>query len=150
MVRQGRAMDTLTHHSIARSLRAAGFVGRFVGPAEGGYDDARSCFNRDVDRRPAGVASASDADDVAAAIRACRDARLPFTIRAGGHSISGRSMRDDAVCIDLRALNRVEVEPATGVVRVGGGTLLGELDAASQRHGLAVPAGQVSHTGVGG
>jgi FAD/FMN-containing dehydrogenase len=131
-------------------LRAAGFVGTLVEPADANYDSARAGWNGAIDRRPAAIVYATDSDDVAAAIRAARGAGLPFTIRAGGHSISGRSVRDGAVCIDLRGLNSVDVDPQRAVVRVGGGALLSELDAATQEHGLAVPAGQVSHTGVGG
>jgi FAD/FMN-containing dehydrogenase len=135
---------------LEAALRAAGFVGRVLEPGDPGYDAARATWNGAVDRRPAAVAFALDADDVAAAVRAARAARVPFTIRAGGHSVSGRSVRDGALCIDLRALRDVEVDAATRLVRVGGGALLAELDAATQAHGLAVPAGQISHTGVGG
>ena len=134
--------------TLAAALREGGFVGRVLEPDDPGYDTARFGWNGAIDRRPAAVACATDADDVAAAVRAARSAGLPFTIRGGGHSVSGRSLRDGALCIDLREMNGVEVQP--DLVRVGGGALLGELDAATQEHGLAVPAGQISHTGVGG
>src|ERR671919_2302306 len=136
--------------TLASALRAGGFVGRVLKPDDPGYDTARIGWNGAIDRRPAAVACATDADDVSAAIRAARSAGLPFTIRGGGHSVSGRSVRDGALCIDLRQMNGVEVDPARGVVRVGGGALLGELDAATQEHGLAVPAGQGSPTPGGG
>jgi FAD/FMN-containing dehydrogenase len=143
-------MTTAATTSIADGLRAFGFTGRLVVPADPGYDRARAGWNGAIDRRPAAVAYARDAEDVAAAIRAARDFELPFTIRAGAHSVSGRSVRDGSLCIDIRALDDVHVDPERQTVRVGGGALLGELDAATQEHGLAVPAGQISHTGVGG
>jgi FAD/FMN-containing dehydrogenase len=141
---------TLTPQALGDALAAHGFVGRLVEPTDPDYDGARAGWNGAIDRRPAAVAYASDADDVAAAIRATRAVGVPFTVRAGSHSVSGRSIRDGAVCIDIRALDSVDVDPARELVSVGGGALLGELDAATQEHGLAVPGGQISHTGVGG
>src|SRR3954466_2125612 len=146
----GMTTSIVTTPPLAGALRAGGFVGRVVERGDADYDSARAGWNGAVDRRPAAVAYATDADDVSAAIRACRAAGLCFPIRAGGHSVAGRSVRDGALCIDVRALNSVDVDPETALVRVGGGALLGEVDAATQEHGLAVPAGQISHTGVGG
>jgi FAD/FMN-containing dehydrogenase len=144
-------METLSPTSaIAAALRTRGFVGRVVEPEQADYDDCRAGWNGAIDRRPAAVAYASDADDVAAAVLAATENGFPFTVRSGAHSVSGRSVLDGALCLDLRALNAVSVDPSTRTVRVGGGALLSELDTATQAHGLAVPAGQISHTGVGG
>ena len=40
--------------------------------------------------------------------------------------------------IDLRSMNGVQVDPDARTVRVQGGAVWAELDAATQEHGLAV------------
>ncbi|WP_405483462.1 FAD-binding oxidoreductase [Streptomyces sp. NBC_00009] len=59
-------------------------------------------------------------------------------------------MPDGALVVDLSPMKAVTVDPKARVVRAQPGVLLGELDAAAQRHGLVVPAGTVSTTGVAG
>ncbi len=130
-------------------LRTA-VAGELITPADDGYDEARRVWNADIDRRPALVVRCVSAQDVAAAVRCAVQQDLEIAVRGGAHSMSGASTVDDGLMIDLSRMNSVVVDPESRRARVGGGALLADLDAATQQHGSAVPAGVVGHTGVGG
>jgi hypothetical protein len=129
----------------------ADFQGEFLRFGEEGYAKSRFIFNmRSEEARPALIARAAGADDVAVLMRWASQRAIPVAIRGGGHSVDGSAMPDGALVLDLTALRRIDVDAATGRVRAEAGVLLGELDAATQAHGLVVPAGTVSTTGVAG
>jgi len=126
------------------------FGGDVLVPGDPGYDDARSVWNGDIDRRPAVIASCSTADQVAEAIRFARAEGLEIAVRGGGHSFAGFSVCDGGLMIHLGAMRDVTVDPTARRVRCGGGATWADVDAATQVHALAVPGGIVSHTGIAG
>jgi FAD/FMN-containing dehydrogenase len=142
---QARTMITATNLRTLTRLD-----GEVLLPGEMGYDRARAVWNAMVDRRPQVIIRCASTRDVALAVRTARDLDLEIGVRCGGHSVLGLAVPDGGLMIDLTPMGAVRVSPVRRRAWVQGGALLGALDAAAQRYGLATTAGNVSHTGVGG
>ena len=121
-----------------------------VVPGHADYDQTRRVWNAMVDRHPAVIARCTSTADVATAVHVARDNDLEIGVYCGGHSVLGLAVPQAGMTIDLRPMGAVRVDPQRRRAWAQGGALLGALDAASQPHGLATTAGNVSHTGVGG
>jgi FAD/FMN-containing dehydrogenase len=127
-----------------------GFTGRVVTADDVDYDTVRKVWNGAIDHRPAVIAQCHRAEDVAAALAYARGEGLDVSVRGGTHQFAGNAVWPDSLTVDLSAMTAVAVDPQTRTARCQGGALLSHLDAATQEHGLAVPSGTISHTGVGG
>ncbi|MFJ9369695.1 FAD-binding oxidoreductase [Nocardia sp. NPDC101769] len=119
-------------------------------PGDPAYDVATTPFNtRYLGRRPRAVVSVGSVSDVVRAVDWAGQTRVPITPRGGGHSYAGYSIGPGLV-LDLRALDRIDVDPEAGLITVGGGARNGAVYATLRRHDLAVPLGNSNEVGIGG
>lgn len=135
--------------SSLRSLRER-FKGSLIVPGDAWYEEARKVWNGAIDRRPGLIARCTCVEDVVVAVNFARDNGAVVAVRGGGHSFSGSSTCDEGLVIDLGGMKRIDVDPASRTATAEGGVTWGELDAATQAHGLAVTGGHVTHTGIAG
>lgn len=119
-------------------------------PRASDYDAKRRQWNGAIDQSPPGIVLCSSEADVALALRIAADQGVPVTVRGGGHNVAGRSIRSDALLLDLSGMRQVTVDPVARTATVEGGALWRDVDVATAPHGLATTGGLVSSTGVGG
>ena len=115
-----------------------------------GYESARGVWNGMINKHPAVIVRCGSERDVATSIEAARRFGLPIAVRGGGHNVAGLATCDGGIVVDMAPMNRVSVDPRGRFATVQGGAQWRDVDAATQRHGLAAPAGLVSDTGVAG
>lgn len=121
-----------------------------IEPGHAQYDELRKVFNVAIDKRPAVIARCATAGDVAEALALAEARGLAVAARSGGHSVSGLSVNDGGLVVDVRPMNGLVIDPNRQTARVGAGATWGEFDAAAQAHGLVVTGGRATSTGVAG
>ena len=126
------------------------FKGDLIREADPEFTGASRIWNAMAARTPGAIARCADVADVRLVVRHARDAGILTAVRCGGHSLAGFGSCDGGLVIDLSRLRAVQVDADARYAKFGGGCLLGNVDTATQQHGLVFPAGVVSHTGAGG
>ncbi len=129
---------------------AASLRGDVLLPGNADYDRTRRVWNGMFDKHPALIARCTGASDVRRAVDFAREHRLLTAVRAGGHSVSGKSTCDGGLVINLQQMQGVRVDPDARRAHLEAGSLLGQLDHECAAHGLATTAGTYSITGAAG
>ena len=129
---------------------ASEIVGHVITPEASDYESSRLVENRAYDRHPALIVRCASASDVARALEFGQKQNLPLAARAGGHNAAGYGVCNGGLVIDLSGMKRVEIDAQQHLGRAEGGVLVGELDEATQRFGLATSVGTCPTVGIGG
>jgi FAD/FMN-containing dehydrogenase len=136
--------------AVVDELRA-NLDGAVIAAGDPEHAEAAKVWNGMYDeRRPVAVLRPTSEEDVRRAVAALADVDAPLAVRGGGHHIAGFGGCDGGFVIDMSGLRGTAVDPGARRIRVQGGALLHDLDTAGAEHGLSVPVGVVSPTGVAG
>ncbi len=129
---------------------AAGLGGSLVTRSSANYEEVRAVWNAMIETRPALIARCTTAADVQRCVRFAAANDLLFSIRGAGHNIAGSALVEGGLTIDLSQMREVEVDPVSATAIIQPGATLGDVDAATAEHGLALPVGINSTTGIAG
>ena len=133
-----------------KESKIKGFKGPVVVPGDAAYEESRKIYNGMIDKRPAIIARCHDAGDVVLAVNYARAEKMEVSVRSGGHNGAGLSLCDGGLVIDLSLLKDIKIDAVAKTAMVQAGCVLGEIDKAAHQHGLALPSGIISTTGIGG
>ena len=138
-------MKNILSDDLKKSLK-----GELILPSDTNYNEARKVYNGMIDKHPAAIAYCKNTNDVITCVNFARNNKMLLAIRAGGHNAGGLGVADDALVLDLSMMKEIKIDANIKTVKVEGGCLLKELDAATHEVGMTVPSGIFGTTGVAG
>lgn len=114
------------------------------------YHFKRKVWNSHIDQYPVIIFECRSEEDVIEAVRYANNKGYKITVRGGGFHPSGKSVKNDAVLIDLTYMNHISIDEVSKIAVVEAGVKTFEVDEVTQEYGLAVPLGMISNIGVSG
>jgi hypothetical protein len=144
-------LRTLRQADVAdvEALRSQ-LTGSVVTPADEDWDEARQAWNLAVDQRPALVALAETAQDVAAVVGYAAENRLQVAPQGTGHNAIALGSLDDTILLKTSRMRGVTIDAQARTARAEAGVIWIEVVEAAARHGLASLAGSSPDVGVVG
>jgi len=124
--------------------------GELICPDNRRYDASRTVWNGIIEKYPAVIVYCADVADVVHAVQFARDSHLLVAVRGGGHSVSGSSVCDGGMVIDLSRMKGIWIDPEQKTAWAQAGLRLREFVQATQAYGLATTTGTVGGTGLAG
>jgi FAD/FMN-containing dehydrogenase len=126
------------------------FQDRIIAPGDPDYDKARTVFYGGIDRHPSIIIRVKDQDDVARVVNLARETGLELAVRSGGHSLTGYSVTEGGIVLDLSNMKGLEIDVPSRTAWAQTGLTAGEFTNAVGAHGLAVGFGDTGSVGIGG
>lgn len=114
------------------------------------FEASRLMTSRLFDHRPLAIVRCASTEDVAQTVRFAREHGYPVSVRSGGHSVSGKSVVDGAIVIDMSRLKAVTIDPETRTARVQAGATTRDVILPAHAYGLSLTTGDTASVGIGG
>ncbi|KAJ5712235.1 6-hydroxy-D-nicotine oxidase [Penicillium malachiteum] len=108
---------------------------KLIPPSSAEFAATREVWNGSRPDQPLAIVQPQSNEDVAILIKFVKSHAIPFSLRSSGHNLEGLALVQDALLIDLRALNSVTVASDRNSARV---------------QGLATSIGTIPHVGYYG
>lgn len=108
------------------------------------YAVRRKIYNSAVNKRPLAIVIPKSAEEVVSTIKFARRHGVEISVRAGGHDLFGRALVEDAIVVDIREIDNVEVDKDAGTAKIGGGVLSLKLSKALAEHGCTTPCPNIA------
>ncbi|OBT42515.1 hypothetical protein VE00_06233 [Pseudogymnoascus sp. WSF 3629] len=123
---------------------------KYVSPTDPEFASLKTTYNQSASAVPMAIVRPQTANNVVALIYFCVSSSFQFTIRSGGNNIYGLSCVQDALMIDLRDINYIELDQTKSSVTVGGGVIVSNLLRELSKDGLVTPTGALGFLGLVG